>query len=241
MGHFHGDVLLFRADERPDFVNLNTLSGDVANHYVVELKASRADFGQQAKDGSFGNASHADGRADRTAFNQRRDHRDFLVHTQPIHTLIIHDRFSIARETCGWTKEKLLCGFRLFGGSVLVPSSVDSNLRGCFPLFWRHSLKPTFPADLAAPAAHLGHNLGNHRRFHDGISASAYQRFIDYPSGVLYNVKPFRCSFWHVPSMARIRKRFKRVVFQIDPLPIIGPMSQFQVVCDGQEVPRFRA
>jgi hypothetical protein len=98
IGHFHRDILLLRADERPNFINLNTLSGDVADHHVVELKASRADFGQQPENGPFGNASHADGRADRTAFNQGRYYRYFLVHAQPIHTLIIHDRFSIAKR-----------------------------------------------------------------------------------------------------------------------------------------------
>src|SRR5205085_1712534 len=48
--HFRRNILLFRSDVAPDFVNLNSLSLNVADRGILIGRASLADFGQQTQD-----------------------------------------------------------------------------------------------------------------------------------------------------------------------------------------------
>jgi hypothetical protein len=219
-GHFLCDILLLRSDKRPDLINLNTLSRNIANGCIVELFASRTDFSQEAENGSFCNASHADRGPNGASFDQRRDHRDFFVHTQLVHALIIRKRFRIVTSEVEVSKEKSLGSFAFFHGSVFIPSGSDRRLGRRFPFFGTHSHKTALAADLAAASAHFGHNLGDHRAVHGGFRSNSLQRFIDYSSRILNNVQ-LTGSLGHVSSMARIRKRFNRGGFQIDPLPTL--------------------
>src|ERR1022692_3796152 len=79
-------VFLLAAHEAPDFVNLNFLSGDIAERHVEVVRTDRAHVCQQSENCALGNASHPRSRADRIAFNERRDHRDFLVRAELSHT-----------------------------------------------------------------------------------------------------------------------------------------------------------
>ena len=49
-------VLLFCADERPDFINLYALRGDVADRLVLIPCAGRSDLSEQAQNRPLGNA-----------------------------------------------------------------------------------------------------------------------------------------------------------------------------------------
>src|SRR5207245_190601 len=118
-------------------------------------------------------ASHANSRADRTPFDQRRYHGYFLLCAQVVHTLIIRYRFRIAREKGQWSEEKLLLSLRLFHGPVLIPSGLNRSLRGCLTRLRGHRLKAALASDLTTPAAHLRHDLRDHRRPHEGFSSGA--------------------------------------------------------------------
>lgn len=54
-----GDVLFFAPDERPNFVALDTLAGQVAESLVLKFGTSFAQIGQELHDRRAMNASHA--------------------------------------------------------------------------------------------------------------------------------------------------------------------------------------
>ena len=107
------NVLLLCSDERRNLINLNAFGRDVANRFVLVFGARRADAFQQPKDSAFGYASHADGRADRAAFNQGRDDRyPFFGADEVRHYLSIRHRFRIRKVQS--TKQPFFMPFSLF-------------------------------------------------------------------------------------------------------------------------------
>ena len=113
--HFlHRDVLLLAPDEAPNLVDLNPLSLDIANHGVLERGACRPDFLQYPKDGTLGNPSQTRRGANGAPFNQGRDYRDFLVHTELVHESSMAERSGRSREK---RKEKRI----LFRSICLTP------------------------------------------------------------------------------------------------------------------------
>lgn len=81
-----GYVLVFAVAEIPDFIALDSLASDVAQHLVLVFKARLASFFEQARDGVLGNARDPHGGADRIAFEQASDNRTLLVVRNCIHT-----------------------------------------------------------------------------------------------------------------------------------------------------------
>ena len=60
-------LLLLAANEAPNFINLNTLSGNVADGAILIGRTGRANLCKQPEDGSFGYAGHARSGANRAA------------------------------------------------------------------------------------------------------------------------------------------------------------------------------
>src|SRR5438105_9471304 len=129
---------------------------------ALELYASCANFCLRAENSSLGYASHTRRGAYGAPFNQGRYHRDFFLHAQLVHALIIRNRFRIVKREVELSKEKSLRSFCFFHGSIFVPSRSDRRLGRCFAFFRGHGLKAALSADLATPTAHLCHNLRDH-------------------------------------------------------------------------------
>jgi PAS domain S-box-containing protein len=163
----------------------------------------------------LGHGSHAPNGANRAAFYQGRDHRDFLVHAQLVHDLIIPDRFSMSTGKDALARKTLSCfiaAFRLCFRPAFL-GCVDGHPP---PMFWSHGLKTALAADFTAFSAHLRHDLRDEREAHlfcrlDGLK--------DYAAGILNGIELCTTALWHTSSVADTREDVKRGIFQIDPLP----------------------
>ncbi len=202
-------VLFFAANKRPDFINLNPFGWDVAQGSILVPIARGTDLSQQPENRPFRYARQARRGANRATFDQGRDHRDFFLHTELVHTPSIRYRFRMSREKT----EK--CSRFL---SFLGPSGFCGFRSGCAASFRRHRVHPAFTADFAALPTHLRHDLRDDADT-DGFGFA--DGFQDYPASVL-NVIQFWCAsaFWHIPKRATERKNAQvGGKFQIDPLP----------------------
>ena len=189
--HFlSGDVPLFTANKRPNFVNLDTLCSNVADNAVLILSAGRADTHQKTKHSTFRYARHAGSRANGAAFHQRREYRDLLVVADYVcHNQTIRQRFRIVNK-------KVAVGTVLLLFFSLRPSRFRGLLCTTFSLGVRHGFEAALPADLATFRAHLAHHLlndGELNRF------SGFYGFQENASGVLDRIQ-FLCAaspLWH--------------------------------------------
>lgn len=192
-----GDVLLFASDKRPDFINLNTLCGNVADNTVLVVSTGRADANQETKDSAFRDSSHADGGANRAAFHQRRDDRDLLCRADYVcHNQSIRQRFRIVKRKA--EKYRILSRFLYF-----CPPRLGGFSRASFALFIGHSLKAALTADLAALGPHLPHDLLNDGEL-DGLCG--FNGFQENAPGVLDGIEGFCTAspLWHTSSVARM-------------------------------------
>src|ERR1022692_1094040 len=191
------DVLLLASDKRPDLINLNPLGRNVADHAVMVLGAGRTNRYEEPKDSALGYAGKAHRGANRTALNQRRKHRNFLVHADYVcHDSSIRQRFRIVKRNC--KKDRKLCGFL----GVCPP-----RLR-CFPsataaLFIGHGFETALPADPASFSSHLPHDLLDNGKLYGFRQGDSFQ---GYPAGVLDGVErfsTFASPLWHTFSVTR--------------------------------------
>ena len=79
------DIFVLRTDEAPNLVALNPLGGQIAEYFVLILRASRANFHQQLRHGVLSDARHADSRADRIAFDQAPDYLSLAGGIKAVH------------------------------------------------------------------------------------------------------------------------------------------------------------
>src|ERR1022692_622024 len=191
------DVLLLAPDKRPDLINLDPLSRNVADHAVMVFGASRANGHQEPKDSALRYASKANGRANRTAFDQRRKDRDFLVHADYVcHNSSIRQRFRIVKRQT--KKDRKLCGFL-----GVRPARLSSLPGAPTALFVGHGFKAALPADPAPLGPHLPHDLLDNGKFYgfrqrDGFQGNA--------AGVLDGIErfsTFASPLWHTSSVTR--------------------------------------
>jgi hypothetical protein len=82
---FIGCGAFLAADKRPNFVNLQSLAWQAAHNLVLILQTRLAGFNQDSGHGFLGNASHANGAANRTAFNQAANHFGPVLNAQFVH------------------------------------------------------------------------------------------------------------------------------------------------------------
>src|SRR5712691_5701476 len=106
---------------------------------------------------------------------------------------------------------------RLFLGFLLTPALLSGEPPHLATLFCGEHLHATLTACFATLAPHSGHNLGNQAHAHRNGFSLAYDGitltygFQNHAPGILGRIKPTvgafgwrACSFWHMPSMARI-------------------------------------
>ena len=84
--HVFSHLFLLAVAERPNFIDLNPLTSEIAECSILEFRASRAEFHQQFVDGVAGNARDPSRRAHRIAVHQTPNHHDSLFRTQLVHT-----------------------------------------------------------------------------------------------------------------------------------------------------------
>jgi hypothetical protein len=185
-----GHVLLLAANEAPNLIDLNPLSGNVTDNAVLVFGAGVTDANQQAKNRSFRYARHTGCRASRASLDQRRDNRYFLRHAHYVcHGSRIRKRFRIVnRKVMNGPVSDRCVNFRPshFGGLPGAPRT----------LFIGHGFEPTLTPDLAALGPHLSHDLLN------DSNVSGFRSFQKNPAGVLNRVKFFSCAcaLWHMPQ-----------------------------------------
>jgi hypothetical protein len=80
-----GDVLFLGVAERPNFVALDSLAGQIAHRFVLIFRAYRSDTNQQFGDGIFRNASHSHSGANGITFDKSRDYCDLAVNWEVVH------------------------------------------------------------------------------------------------------------------------------------------------------------
>lgn len=187
---------MLAADKAPDFIDLNPLGGNVANHPVLVFGTGRSNAHQQAKDGAFRDASQANGGTNRAAFDQRFDHCYFLRCADYVcHNQSIRQRFRIVKRK--GQNGQFLSGFLRFGPSRFSGFSCTSS-----PLLVCHGLKTALAADPATLGSHFPHDLLNDVKLD---SFSGLNGFQENAPGVLHSIKFFGCAFplWHTSSVAR--------------------------------------
>lgn len=80
-----GNVLFFGVAKRPNLIALNPFARQIAERLVLILGASAAQIGDEFDHGIFCNARHADGRANRIALDQSREHLNLAVYRECVH------------------------------------------------------------------------------------------------------------------------------------------------------------
>lgn len=195
--HFLGGyVLFFATDERPYFIDLNTLGGNVADNAVLVLGTRIADANQQPKDGALRYARHANRRAYRASFNKCRYDRYFLRRADYVcHNSSVRQRFRIVKRKA--KKDQLLSGFLHFS-----PARFSGLSSAPAPLFVGHRLKAAFAADLAALGSHLTHDLLDDGKL-DGFSR--FNGFQENAPGILDGIELLGVAspLWHTFRVAR--------------------------------------
>ena len=192
-GDLRRHVLLLAADEAPNLINLNSLGRNVANGCIQVFGARGAHRSQQPKDSAFRDVSHAPCGADRAPFDQRRNHRAFLVHADNVrHESIMPYRFRISKIKM--QDGGFLRGFLRFG-----PPGSSCFSGASAALFIGHSFQSALPADPSALSAHVAHDLLNDGKLH---RLSRFDSFQKYAARVLYGIKLWSCAcpLWHTPK-----------------------------------------
>jgi len=77
-GTHWSNVLLLRANERPNFVNLDAITRQVYKGLAHVVRTCRAELYKQLRNSVFGNSGHANPRTDRIAFHQCSNHLRLL-------------------------------------------------------------------------------------------------------------------------------------------------------------------
>ncbi|SRR5258708_6900980 len=197
LGNLRRYVLLFGVAERPDFVDLNPLGGNVADNIALVLRTGRTHANQQAKDSALRYAGHADGRTNRASFDQRRNDRYLLLRADYVcHDSIVRQRFRIVKRKVA--EREILGAFLHFSPSCF------SGLPGASPsLFVGHRFKPSLAADPTTLRSHVAHDSLNDGKF-DRLRG--FNGFQENAPGVLDRIKILSsaCPLWHTSSVARI-------------------------------------
>jgi hypothetical protein len=193
--HFlHGDVLLLAPDEAPNLIDLNPLSLDVAHRCVLEGGTGRPDFLQYPKNGTLGNPSQTRRGADGAPFDEGRDHRNFLVHTELVHGSSRTDRSGMSRA-----KQRKV---GLFCRSLFAPPLLSRKASHLASFPWVKEGHTVLSASLSALSAHSGHDLRNETQAHGNGFGLAYG-LQNYAARILDSIESFRfgcfttCAFWH--------------------------------------------
>src|ERR1022692_2951980 len=191
-----GDVLLLAPDKRSDLVNLHPLGRNVADHAVMLLGASCANSHQEPKDSALGYAGKANRGANRTAFDQGRKDRDFLLEADYVcHNPSIRQRFRIVKRKA--KIDRRLCGFLRFRPARLrcLPGATAA-------LFIGHSFKTALATDSPDLGSHIPHDLLDNGKLNgfrpgDGFQGNAASVL----DGI--EVSCFASPLWHTSSVAR--------------------------------------
>src|ERR1700739_431721 len=93
---FRSDVFRFRAHEAPNLVGLQAAHFQIPHSPIVVRGARAAQIGEEFHNRVLRNSRHADGGANRAAFNQAVDHFGAGFSVQAIHT----DSYTIAALAC---------------------------------------------------------------------------------------------------------------------------------------------
>lgn len=83
---FRGNVLVFGMAERPDFIGLHALAGQITHGLIHVDGADRAQVAQQLGDRILGNAGHANCGTDGVTFHQAGDNAGAALTVQLVHT-----------------------------------------------------------------------------------------------------------------------------------------------------------
>jgi hypothetical protein len=94
---FRGDILLFAANEAPNFVTLNPFAIQIAENLVLIRRAGRAKFNQQLLNRSAMRSGHARRCPERIALNQTGNYAYLFFFAQFIHGFIMLDSSSIVK------------------------------------------------------------------------------------------------------------------------------------------------
>lgn len=191
--HLRRDMLLFRAHEGPDFINLDTLRSHVADRGVLVFGAGAADRFEQAEDGALCHSRQSRRGAHRATLDQRRDDRDLLSCAESIHDgPIILYRFSMSSGKRRVHPEIL--GRRLL---CLRPAGASGLPRDLAAATVGHGDQPAFTAYPAAFPAHFRHHLRDDR---PTSGLPVLYRGQDDAAGVLHGIQPWLANaFRHVP------------------------------------------
>lgn len=82
---FVAGVLLLRADERPNFITLETARTDATNLFVLIFRAGCAELDEQLHDGVLGDSCHADRCPDGIPLNECPDDLRSFSAVQSVH------------------------------------------------------------------------------------------------------------------------------------------------------------
>lgn len=168
-----GDVPLLRANERPYFIHLDALRGHVADGCVLVSGARGPDIREQAQNRPLRHARQTRRGPDRAALDQSRNDGNLLGNRQAVHNgPIILYRFSMSSGKRRGHSE-------ILGGGLLFlrPTGLCGLFGDLTAAAVRKGFQAAFPANPAPLAAHLGHDLRDHRpggfsRFLGGICGS---------------------------------------------------------------------
>ena len=190
------DVLLLAPDKRPDLIDLDPLGRNVADHAVMVFDASGPNSHQEPKDSALGYAGKANRGANRTAFDQRRKHRDFLVHADYVcHDSSIRQRFRIVKRKA--KIDRRLCGFL-----GVRPSRLCRFPGATAALFVGHGFQAALPADPATLGPHLPHDPLDDGKLYGFRHGNGFQ---GNAAGVLDGIETFcfASPLWHTSIVTR--------------------------------------
>jgi hypothetical protein len=92
------DILFFGITERPNFIALDMLTGEILEDFILIFGARFPEIGQELNDCILGYAGHPNGSPDRIPLNKGRDDLGLFLDPELIHVYNIHDRSSIVKH-----------------------------------------------------------------------------------------------------------------------------------------------
>jgi hypothetical protein len=184
-------VLRLGTHERPNLIDLDALSGNLANDGVMELITSRADLDKRSQHSTFGRASHTRRGSNGAAFYQRGNYRRLLCDAKNVsHKPIVRQRFRISNS-------KVTEGTFLLFVFNFSPACFSGLSSAPSALFVAHGFQPALATNPPALSPHVAHDLLNDGKFDSSLNR--LNGLDSYVAGVLDIIKFSNSAFplWH--------------------------------------------